>query len=190
MRLRGDEMNRIAKRLDPRLDAMTLFHDLTEAESAELALLDEDRQALEDTMTISGAGGDYLKRLEAAFGIATDETKPTAARVSVVLSRLRGSGTTTPEMVRILARSFEYGDISIDETTTPYTVQISLESIYGIPADMSDFKAALDMVKPAHIALEYVYKYNTWNDFEAFGYTWDQWDALGLTWDEASTYRG
>jgi hypothetical protein len=183
-------MNRLAKRLDPRLDAIDLFHDLTEAESTELALLDTERADLETTMTISGASGDYLKRLEAAFGIPTDPDKPTAARVSVVLSRLRGSGTTTPEMVRILARSFEYGDISIDETTTPYTVQIGFESIYGIPADMSDFKAALDMIKPAHIALEYVYKYNTWNNFEAFGYTWDQWDALGLTWDEASTYRG
>lgn len=181
-------MNRIAKRLDHRLDDIALFHDLTEAESKEFDLLDGEMDALESNMTLSGATVRYIGRREAEFGVASDPSKPIADRRAVLVAKLRGQGTTTPEFIRNVAASFQYGEVSVDETSAPYVVNIIFESVLGVPPNMDDFIRALEEVKPAHIIFNYTYKYNTWDDFEAFHHTFDEWEAIHVTWDELMTY--
>lgn len=182
-------MNRIAKRLDPRLDEITHFHELTEAESKGLDDMDEALADMESNMSLAGTTETNIARREAWFGVTPDEAKPLEQRRAVLIAKLRGQGTTTPEFIRNVAASFEYGDVSVDETSAPYTVRIVFESVMGVPPNMADFVAALEEVKPAHLVFNYIYKYNTWDMFEAFGHTWDEWEALEVTWDELMVYR-
>ena len=42
----------------------------------------------------------------------------------------------------------------------------------GVPTDIDGLKAALEAAKPAHIQIEYVFKFNTWADLKSF--TWAQ----------------
>lgn len=181
-------MNRIAKRLDPRLDEITHFHELTEAESKGLDDMDEALADMESNMSLAGTTETNIARREAWFGVTPDEAKPLEQRRAVLIAKLRGQGTTTPEFIRSVAASFEYGEVSVDETSAPYTVRIVFESVMGVPPNMADFIRALEEVKPAHIVFDYQYKYNTWDDFEAFHHTWDEWEAIRVTWDELMTY--
>ena len=181
-------MNRIAKRLDPRLDEIARFHELTEAESKGLDDMDEALADMESNMSLAGTTETNIARREAWFGVTPDEAKPLEQRRAVLIAKLRGQGTTTPEFIRSVAASFEYGEVSVDETSAPYTVRIVFESVMGVPPNMTDFIRALEEVKPAHIVFDYQYKYNTWDDFEAFHHTFDEWAAIHVTWDELMTY--
>ena len=181
-------MNRLTMRLDPRLDAIAVFADLTNAETKEFELLDAVIAELESNMSLAGTTAGEMARREAWFGITPDESKSLEARRSVLIARLRGQGTTTPELVKNVAISFDYGAVEVNETDEDYTVNIIFTDILGIPADIEDFKRAIEDAAPAHLVLKYTYKHNTWDMLEAFGLSWDEWNALGLTFDEMTDY--
>lgn len=183
-------MNKLTRRLSPLLGKIKLFNELTEAECREFDVADGRLAEVESNMTLSGTTQSQIARREEWYGIVPDESKLLSDRVAVLVSRHRGQGTTTPDFVRNVARSFQYGEIDIDETSEPLTVIISFLNVMGLPPNMTDFKAALSLVAPAHITLEYVYKYLTWDDFESYNKTWDEWEALNLTWDELQVYDG
>lgn len=182
-------MNRIAKRLDPRLDEITLFHELTNAESLEFDHLNNELAEVESNMTLSGTTLRCIDRREAEFGVSSDSKKPIEQRRAVLIAKLRGQGTTTPEFIKNVALSFQYGEVDVVEDEAPYTVRIVFESVLGVPPNMQDFINALEEVKPAHLVFEYVYKYNTWDVLEAFNKTWDEWADTGVTFDELMTYK-
>ena len=183
-------MNRIAKRLHPLLDEIDIFNDLTEAETDEFDRVDVQLVLAESNMTLLGTTADAIARREAEFGVSSGPAKPLSDRVAVLVAQLRGQGTTTPAFVKELAKSFTYGEIDVLESPdTPYVVKIIFKSVYGVPPSLSDFKQALDRVKPAHVVFEYEYRFMTWDEFDAYNKTWDEWDILNLTWDAFQEYK-
>lgn len=100
------------------------------------------------------------------------------------MARLRGQGTTTPELIKRVALSFSYGDIDIDETSAAYTVNVTFSNVLGVPVDIAAFKEAVQEVAPAHLVLNFIYTHNSWDMLEAFGKTWDEWEALKLGFDD------
>ncbi|MDU7245376.1 MAG: putative phage tail protein [Clostridia bacterium] len=183
-------MNRIAKRLNPLLDEMDIFHELTEAETIELERVDVTLLLAESNMSLLGTTAGTIDRREAEFGLTGDPSKPLSDRVAVLVAQLRGQGTTTPAFIKALARSFQYGEIDVvEDPDMPYIVNIVFQSIYGIPPSLSDFKQALDRVKPAHVIFQYEYRFMTWDEFDGYNKTWDRWDALNLTWDALQEYK-
>lgn len=182
-------MNRLTRRLDPRLDKIDAFRELTDAESVEFEHHDAALKDLESNMTLSGTTASMIDRRDAEFGIVSNASKPIEQRRSVLVAKLRGQGTTTKAFIKNVALSFEYGEIDVVDDQEPYTVHIIFESVMGVPPNMDDFIATLEAVKPAHISFEYIYKYNTWDDFEAFHHTFDEWEAIHVTWDELMTYK-
>ena len=49
----------------------------------------------------------------------------------------------------------------------------------GIPTGLEDLKAAIEEAKPAHLAVEYIVTYNTWNDIANMTWT----EASASTWE-------
>ena len=182
-------MNRLTRRLDPRLDKIDAFRELTDAESVEFEHHDAALKDLESNMTLSGTTESMIDRREAVYGIVSNPSKPIDQRVAVLVAKFRGQGTTTTAFVKNVARSFSYGEIDVIENVRPYVTQIIFSDVLGVPPNMDDFIETLEAVKPAHIEFVYTYKYNTWDDFEAFHHTFDEWEALHLTWDELMTYK-
>lgn len=182
-------MNRLTRRLDPRLDKIDAFRELTDAESVEFEHHDLALKDLESNMTLSGTTSSMIDRREAVYGIASNPYKPLDQRVAVLVAKFRGQGTTTKAFIKNVAISFEYGEVDVVDDEAPYTVNIIFESVLGMPPNMDDFIEALEEVKPAHIAFIYTYKHNTWDDFEAFHHTFDEWEAIHVTWDELMTYK-
>lgn len=181
--------NILAKRLDPRLYEIDAMKELLDTEEQEFKVLDAEIKELEQNMTLTNTTASRIERREAEFGIISDSRKPLSQRKAAVIAKFRGSGTTTPEFIKNVAISFEYGEIDVVEDEKPYTVQIIFESVLGVPPNMDDFIKTLEEVKPAHIVFEYIYKYNTWDMLEAFNKTWNEWEETGVTFDELMTYK-
>lgn len=183
-------MNRLAKRLDPRLDKVDVFHELTEAEALEFGFLDDALTDLENDMALTTTPARSIARKEGWYGVLPDESKPLSDRIAVIVAKHRGQGTTTPAFLRNVARSFQYGDINVDDESVPDTVVITFNDVMGIPPNLRDFEGAIMEVMPAHLLVNFIYRYLTWDMYEAYNKAWDEWEALGLTWDEMEVYDG
>lgn len=182
-------MNRLAERLDPRLDEIPTFHELTEAESFEFDHIREIIDEAELNMTLSHTTESKIEDREYEFGVVSDPSKPIEQRRAVLVAKLQGQGVTTPSVIMTIAGSFGLGNVEVDETRAPYTVYIIFQDVLGEPTNMADFIAALEEVKPAHLQFEYIYKYNTWQDYVNFGHTLEEWrDDIGITWGGIRTY--
>lgn len=183
-------MGKLLERLDWRLGKIDLFSELVKAEEMEFDWLYKLMDALDKNMTLSETTEDAIARKEAWFGVASDDSKRLSDRVAVLVAKHRGQGTTTEAFLRNVALSFEYGDIFVDDTTADYTVVITFNDVMGVPANLDDFYAAIGEVMPAHLAVNFVFRYLTWDMYEGYNRTWDEWEALNLTWDELEVYDG
>ena len=65
---------------------------------------------------------------------------------------------------------------------------ITFNDVMGIPPNLRDFEDAITEVMPAHLLVNFIYRYLTWDMYESYNRTWDAWDALNLTWDELEVY--
>ena len=117
---------------------------------------------------------------ETALGIPTDATKPNEYRRTRIMSKLRGQGATTKAMIENVAESFSNGDVAIIEYNSESRFEVKFVGTLGIPPNMDDLKAAIDEIKPAHLAYSFVYVYRTWDMVST--YTWNQ--LAARTWDE------
>ncbi len=105
-----------------------------------------------------------LASWEAALGLSTDLTKAYDYRRTRVISKLRGAGTTTVAMIQSVAESFSNGEVAITEHPEAYAFDVTFVGTVGIPPNLEDLTAAIEEIKPAHLAYTYVYIYNTYGD--------------------------
>jgi hypothetical protein len=117
-----------------------------------------------------------LEQYEKECGITQPATKEEDRRAAVE-AKWKTSRKCDLELLRLLADSWQYGKTSMDYTGGKIVVTFADK---GIPTDLGGLKSALEEAKPAHIPIEYVLNYNTWNDLKT--YTWD--DLKTGTWDE------
>ena len=121
-----------------------------------------------------------LKLWETALGIKTETSKPYSYRRSRIESKLRGLGTTTVEMVKNVAESFSNGEVNVVEHNEEYIFEIIFTGNIGIPPNMDDLTAAIEEIKPAHLAYNYRFIYRTWDMVSHL--TWD--DISGHDWNQ------
>lgn len=121
-----------------------------------------------------------LSAWEEALGIQTDAAKDTAFRRTRIVSKLRGSGPVTVEMIKNVAASFSGGDVEVIEYPAEYRFEVKFVGTIGIPPNMEDLTAALDEIKPAHLAYTYVIIYRLWSQVKP--YTWG--DLTACSWDD------
>lgn len=130
-----------------------------------------------------------LNSWEKALGIETDSSRPLDFRRTRVMSKLRGSGTTTAPMIEGIAKAFSNGEVEIIEHNGGYRFEIKFTGVRGVPPNMDDLSSAIEEIKPAHLAYSFIFTYITWDDIEAYNHTWNEWEACNLTWDNFETYK-
>ncbi len=96
---------------------------------------------------------------EKALGLTTDAAKSNEYRRTRIMSKLRGQGTTTKAMIENVAESFSNGDVTIIEYSAESRFEVKFVGTLGIPPNMDDLTAAIEEIKPAHLAYSYVYVY-------------------------------
>lgn len=170
-------------------DGGYIVGNILNRESAELvdlnaALYDVLAQFYVGTATWS------LDRWESICGIETDTMKPDDQRRSVILSKLRGVGTVTPDLVKNVAESFDNGEVELTEDNAAYTVEIAFVSSLGIPPNIDDVQQAIRDILPAHLAVNFVFIFVSLGTLEGYGKTLGQIETAGITFGELGTWGG
>ena len=104
------------------------------------------------------------------MGLETDVSKTYAYRRERIMSKLRGSGTTTTAMIQNVAESFSNGEVTIIEYNDEHKFEVKFTGTIGMPLNMDDLTAAIEEIKPAHLAYTYVYIYTTNQTLSAYSH--------------------
>ncbi|MFS1511097.1 YmfQ family protein [Chengkuizengella sp. SCS-71B] len=130
-----------------------------------------------------------LDHWERICGLATDQSKSFEERRSVVKSKLRGIGTVTVGLIKEVAESYGHGEVAVEEIPQDYRIVITFIGELGIPTNLGDIQQALAEIIPAHLGINYVFTYMTWDDLDSYVLTWNELDSKNVTWDQFETYR-
>ena len=159
---------------------------LMNAETKEVELLQNAAKDLIDNLFVQTATWG-LAYFEKALGLKTDKNKSYEERRERIISKIRGSGTITIQMIKNTAKAFQCGDVDIIENASDYSFKVKFISQKGIPANLNDFKAMLDEIKPAHLNYSFEYSYNVWNFLKNNNLTWT--GASAYTWNSIKVYE-
>ena len=102
-----------------------------------------------------------LTRIEKEFKIKSTNDMTLEERKEYLLSILRGIGVTNVERLKIIAKSYECGDIEVIQNYSSYSIIIKFVSVKGTPKRVNDLKKAIEKVIPCHLGVSYEFKYNT-----------------------------
>lgn len=103
-----------------------------------------------------------LSKYEEEYGLPVNPNVTIEERRSRITARMRSTGTTTKELIKTIVDSWTNGDVNIIEDSANYKITIEFNSVLGIPPNIDDVKLAIREVLPAHLDVEYKFKYNTW----------------------------
>lgn len=172
-------------RLPPDLKNIPEFKAWNDVSNYELGLSawqEEDilNQCFVDTATWG------LAFWEKTLNIITDLNKSYEERREIIKAKLRGSGTTTTQMIKNTAESFSGGECNVIQHPENYSFTIQFVGIKGIPKNMQAFKDMLEDIKPAHLAYDFKYTYTVWGFLSQKNLTWGQ--ASSKTWGDLKVY--
>ena len=139
---------------------VTLLQEIIEKELDTVDLISKDvlNQFFIYTATWS------LPIWERIFGLTVgDKTSNIEERRENLISKLRSYGTTTKEMIARVAKAYTDGEIEVIEDNANYSFKIKFTSIVGIPQNLENFKAVVNVIKPAHLNFSVEFRYNTHN---------------------------
>lgn len=110
----------------------------------------------------------WLDLWERMYGLEPDVEKPIEYRRSRLISKMRGSGTTTVQLIQNTAESFSNGSVDVIEYPTENRFEIKFTSQIGMPPNIEDLTAAIEEIKPAHLAYSYIILYRTWGQLKQY----------------------
>lgn len=125
-----------------------------------------------------------LREWERICGISTDTNKTLGERRSNIKARLRGAGVVTAAHIKNVADGYYGGETEIIERYSEYLIVVKFTSSYGVPSNLTDLQEVLREIIPAHLVIEYEFKfvtydilknaYSTYNDVLVSGNTYDE----------------
>ncbi len=126
-----------------------------------------------------------LSLYEADLGIITNLSEDYDTRRNRILAKLRGLGVTTVSGLEKIVKTYVDGIIRIEEKPSEYTVDIKFVTRKGAPDNLSNIEKEISEIIPAHIYVNYIFTYRSWNDVAELVGTWN--DVAGYTWDGLAT---
>ena len=158
---------------------MKNMRDLLQAEESVMQELRDNVSSQEQQLVIATSTWG-LGRHDKILGLPTDSESAMADRRSRIIAKLAGQGTVTKKLIQHVASSFTNGQVAVEEQPEAYRFDIRFLSSIGVPPNLDDLSAALEEIKPAHLAYDYIILYRTWGELEEK--TWGELESR--TWDE------
>lgn len=137
----------------PELYSSLPFAELQRVLGLAVARLRQDVEFTMEQLWPQTASGWGLELWETAYGIPVEPDKTDAARRTRVLSKLRGQGTPTAELIRSVVLAFVEGTVEIVEDHGAYSFLIRIVPDSGLPPDVDAIRAAINEIKPAHLGM-------------------------------------
>ena len=137
------------------------FEQVLDSEQAEIDLLKLNLEDLLNNTQIETATW-QLKYLEKLYGITIDETDTLENRRARITAKKRSAGVEfNNENIKNICRSFSGGEVEIHPHLEEDYFVIEFVSTIGIPPKIEDLYNLIEEIKPAHLGVEYKFKYNT-----------------------------
>lgn len=127
---------------------------------------------------------EYLPIHEQSVALKPNSNLTLSQRQSRALARKRQIDTTTKERIKVIVESFVNGEVEVIEESAEYTVTIDFVSVMGEPENMTGIIEQLDKLMPAHLQVNYKYKWRTWRALYESGITWREIYEKGYTWSD------
>ena len=163
-----------------------VMNELFRSIEAEYARLENEVKLTENQFFVILADKN-IQNHEQDVGVSPDDTADLETRRGRVLSKLRGTGTVTKTMMKNVAASFVNGDIEIAEYPSRYMFSVAFTSKQGIPYNLQDIKDMIEEIKPAHLAVEYIFTYRLWEDVKNDLQNWAM--VKPYTWEDLLTFH-
>lgn len=149
----------------------------------ELERLQAAAESIRTELNISTAV-ERISDWEASVGLTPNDNLAIESRRSRVLARYRQAGAATKARIKSIVESYARGSVEIIEYSSEYTVLIRFTDKIGIPDNMDGIIEQLGRIMPAHLAVNFEYKYRTWQQVLDTGKTWGELYNAGYTWDD------
>ena len=127
------------------------------AAGASLDTMAERILAVYNFIDFSKLNLEQVRYYEWLLGLESDETKSLEDRRAAIQAAWQAA--QTPSLASIQAICDSWKDGGVIATYDPGTVHLNFQGPAGIPAGSNDLKAALERHVPAHLILEYLYRY-------------------------------
>ncbi len=75
-------------------------------------------------------------------------------------------------------------NVVVSETGDPGVVEVRFPDVPGIPDGFAQLQKIIEDIIPAHLQINYIYWYITWQMMEARFHTWDDVEQSGYNWGE------
>ena len=125
-----------------------------------------------------------ISAYEFDIGVTPNVNKPLDQRKSVVISKLRGAGVTTRELIENVTEAYANTDVEVSEDNPNYNIVVKFVGRYGVPPNMDDLERSLREIIPAHMIYTLVFTYVTYDMLNAKNADYDAITTSGLTYDE------
>ncbi|WP_128893606.1 putative phage tail protein [Longirhabdus pacifica] len=169
------------------------YHDASIAdnimyvEAEEFFKLNDERKEVLDQFFVDTATWG-LNNWERVCGLEINTNLSIEERRSVIKSKLRGFGTVNIQLIKKVVEPYA-GEIEVEDAADRYTIVITFVGERGTPVQLENMKASLLDIIPAHLAMEFVFTYLTWDELDNYLWTWDELDQKDITWKEFEIYR-
>lgn len=100
---------------------------------------------------------EYVRRYESRMGLTAKAGQTLEDRRSAIEAKWKSSGTVGVDLLQAVADSWRNGEVNVDFVGGK--IDLTFNSIYGVPADLTGLLSAIDDVKPAHLAVVYTLRY-------------------------------
>lgn len=137
-----------------------IIQDLYSSITPELYGIDNNLACMQNDLFV-GSVVERINRWEKALNITENNSKSIEFRREKILSKIRGTGTTTKTMIKEAAASYSNGEVEVIEDNTNYRFIVKFTGVFGIPANMADLTIIIDEIKPAHLNYTFEYSYRT-----------------------------
>lgn len=165
------------KTLQPFMRKSKIYQEIFKAQSEQIHNREEAVVDLKKQLTIDTATWG-LEVYERALAIPVDKQKPSTERAERIKAKLRGQGRVGIDLIKSTVGSWAGG--TVDVIFENSTITITFVDLIGTPKNIEDVKIAVEEIKPAHLAVLYVFLYNIWStvaevDWQYLtDYTWKQ----------------
>lgn len=133
------------------------INDLYEAIGEQFDLTQADIEQVVANALISTADLNTVEMYEEQMGIFPKSTQTLEERRFAVLAKWRSNDTCTLSMLQNVCNAWKNGEVSA--SFADGRIKLTFVGEFGIPTDLGALRKALDEIKPAHLAIEYAFRY-------------------------------
>lgn len=133
----------------------------TALENIEIKITDIKSNIFLDTSTWG------MNIFEKELNIEYVEDKTTDERKAIISAKWRGAGKLTLELIQDTVKAYTTNVVSVRFNGT---IIIDFSDKIGVPNDVDSLMKSVEDIKPAHLGVDYIFRYRTWGDLQPF--TW------------------